>query len=59
MNTVSFAGKVMTSVFWDARGVHPIDFLLKGETINRAYYANLLQYLSDNIKKTMAAFNKK
>ena len=49
--TVPSAGKVMASVFWDACGIIFIDYLLKGKTINGEYYANLLQRLSDEIKK--------
>ena len=36
------AGKVMTTVFWDAQGVIMLDFLAKKSTITGAYYANLL-----------------
>ena len=38
------AGKVMTTVFWDAQGVIMLDFLSKKSTctITGAYYANLL-----------------
>ena len=35
------AGKVMTTVFWDAQGVIMLDFLAKKGTITGAYYANL------------------
>ncbi|XP_076044748.1 histone-lysine N-methyltransferase SETMAR-like [Oratosquilla oratoria] len=42
--TVS-AGKVMASVFWDARGVLLVDYLSKGHTITRQYYADLLREL--------------
>ncbi|KAL7374618.1 hypothetical protein ABVT39_004094 [Epinephelus coioides] len=37
--------KVMTSVFWDAKGIVFIDYLQKGQTINGQYYANLLRQL--------------
>src|SRR5436190_22178427 len=53
------AGKVMASVFWDARGIIFIDYLQKGKTINGEYYANLLQRLSDEIKKKRAHLAKK
>jgi len=33
-NTTLWTGKVMASVFWDARGVIFIDYLQKGKTIN-------------------------
>lgn len=36
------AGKVMATVFWDAKGVIHIDYLEKGKTINGGYYAALL-----------------
>ena len=42
VKVVSSAGKVMASVFWDAKGVAFIDYLQKGRTINGEYYANLL-----------------
>ena len=32
------AGKVMATVFWDAKGVIILDFLLKRSTITRVYY---------------------
>ena len=35
----------------DARGIIFIDCLQKGKAINAEYYANLLQRLSDEIKK--------
>jgi histone-lysine N-methyltransferase SETMAR len=57
--TVSSAGKVMASVFWDARGIIFIDYLQKGKTINGEYYANLLQRLSDEIKKKRPHLAKK
>lgn len=37
------AGKVMASVFWDARGIILIDYLEKGKTITGEYYAAQLQ----------------
>ena len=47
---VSFAGKAMASVFWDAKGIAFIDYLQKGRTINGEYYANLLRELRQAIK---------
>jgi hypothetical protein len=44
------AGKVMASVFWDARGIIFIDYLEKGQTINSEYYIVLLERLNDEIK---------
>ena len=45
------AGKVMATVFWDARGIIHTDYLEKGQTITGAYYASLLHRLSGEIKK--------
>ena len=39
------AGKVMATVFWDAKGVIMLDFLPKRSTITGVYYANLLDHL--------------
>ena len=39
------AGKVMATVFWDAKGVIVLDFLPKRSTITGVYYANLLDQL--------------
>ena len=36
------AGKVMTTVFWDAQGVIMLDFVATKSTITGAYYTNLL-----------------
>jgi histone-lysine N-methyltransferase SETMAR len=58
-NAVESAGKVMASVFWDARGIIFIDYLQKGKTINGEYYANLLQRLSDEIKEKRPHLAKK
>ena len=39
------AGKVMATVFWDAKGVIMLDFLPKRSIITGVYYANLLDQL--------------
>ena len=39
---VTSAGKVITSVFWNAKGIVFIKYIQKGRTINGKYYANLL-----------------
>ena len=39
------AGKVMTTVFWYAKGVIMLDFLPKRSTITGVYYANFLDQL--------------
>ena len=40
---ISSAGKVMASVFWDAKGILFVDYLPKGQTINGEYNASLLR----------------
>ena len=45
------AGKVMATVFWDAKGVIMLDFLPKRSTITGVYYANLLDQLRTAIVK--------
>jgi len=34
-------GKVLASIFWDQDGIHLIDYLPKGQTINAEYYSSL------------------
>lgn len=43
------AGKVLASVFWDARGILFIDFVEKGEAFNAEYYMSLLDRVSVEI----------
>ena len=45
------AGKVMTTVFWNANGVIMLDFLPKRSTITRVYFANLLDQLRTTIRE--------
>ena len=45
------AGKVMATVFWDAKGVIMLDFLPKRNTITGVYYANLLDQLRTAIRE--------
>ena len=45
------AGKVMATVFWDAKGVIMWDFLPKRSTITGVYYANLLDQLRTAIRE--------
>ena len=45
------AGKVMATVFWDAKGVIMLDFLPKRITITGVYYANLLDQLRTAIRE--------
>ena len=49
--TVKSAGKMMTTVFCDARGIIYTDHLQKEQTITGAYYASLLLRLSEESKK--------
>ena len=44
-------GKVMATVFWDAKGVIMLDFLPKRSTITGVYYANLLDQLRIAIRE--------
>ena len=44
-------GKVMVTVFWDAKGVILLDFLPKRSTITGVYYANLLDRLRTTIRE--------
>ena len=37
------AGKILLTVFWDARGIILTDYLKHGRTINGPYYALLLE----------------
>ena len=53
------AGKVMATVFWDAKGVIMLDFLPKRSTINGVCYANLLDQLRTAIhEKHQGKFSK-
>ena len=47
---VPSAGKVMASVFWDAKSSVLIDYFKKDKTINVEYHANLLRKLLKAIK---------
>lgn len=42
---VSSPGKVMAFIFWDTKGIVFIDYLQKGQIINKEHYANLLRQL--------------
>lgn len=41
----------MATVFWDARGIIHGDYLEKGKTINREYYANLWDRFNHAVKE--------
>ena len=45
------AGKVMATVFWDAKGVIMLDFLPMRSTITGVYYTNLLDQLRTAISE--------
>ena len=45
------AGKVLASVFWDARSILLIDYLEKGRTMKYEYYTALLVRLKEGIAK--------
>ena len=51
--TQQWAGKVTTSVFWDAHGILFIDYLEKVKTIKSDYYMALMDRLSAEIKKKL------
>ena len=57
--TVLSAGKVMATVFWDAKGILLVDYLEKGKTINGQYYANLLDQLKEKIREQRPGLAKK
>lgn len=47
----SSAGKVMASVFWDAKGIIMVEYLEKGATITGSYYADQIRRLRKAIKE--------
>lgn len=57
--TQQSAGKVMASVFWDARGIIFIDYLEHGKTINSDYYIALLVRLKAEIASKRPHMKKK
>jgi histone-lysine N-methyltransferase SETMAR len=57
--SVPSAGKVMTSVFWDAEGILFIDYLEKFKTITGEYYSNLLTRLDEKIREKSPGLQKK
>ncbi|XP_011873175.1 PREDICTED: histone-lysine N-methyltransferase SETMAR-like [Vollenhovia emeryi] len=46
---VPSTGKVVASIFWDAKGILLIDYLPEGRTISGEYYTSLLERLDKNI----------
>lgn len=57
--TIPSAGKVMASVFWDAKGILLVDYLEKGKTVTGEYYVNLLDRLDEEIRKRRPGSKKK
>lgn len=57
--SVQSAGKVMASVFWDAKGILLIDYLDKGKTVTGQYYATLLVKLKAAIQEKRPGMAKK
>jgi len=59
--TVKSAGKVMATVFWDARGIIHVDYLPSKQTINGDYYATLLNNnnFQQHFKEKTFPFDKK
>ena len=51
LKTQPSAGKVMATVFWDAKGIIMLDFLPKRSTVTGVYYANLLDQLRTVIRE--------
>ena len=47
---ISSTGKVMATVFWDCDCVIMVDFLEKGNTVNKEYYSDELHWLRDGIE---------
>jgi hypothetical protein len=45
------AGKIMTAVFWDSKGIIHLDFLTGQKTINAQYYSTLL---NEKVKSAIA-----
>ena len=56
---VPSAGKVLATVFWDARGIILIDYLEKGKTITGPYYAELLDRLDAAVKRNRPGLARK
>jgi Transposase. len=57
--SITSAGNVMTSVFWDAKGILLSDCLEKGRTITGEYYSNLLDQLDVKICEKRPGLKKK
>jgi hypothetical protein len=44
------AGKILAFIFWDQGGILRIDYVPKGQIINKEYYLSLLVQLEDILK---------
>ncbi len=53
------AGKVMATVFWDARGIIHVDHLEHGRTITAQYYSDLLDRFDAVVKRKRPHLKKK
>lgn len=51
VKTVQSAGKVMISVFWEAKGILLIDYLEKGKTVTSEYSAFDLNKQNERLVK--------
>ena len=45
------AGKIMATIFWDAKGILMIDYMPPKTTMNGQYYANLMKELRNSIRQ--------
>jgi hypothetical protein len=45
--SAKFGWKVLGSIFWYQKGIHLIEYLPKGQTLNVEYYSSLLAQLKD------------
>lgn len=57
--SVPSAGKVMATIFWDAKGIILIDFLPPRKTITGQYYSGLLDRFDAKLKETRPHLAKK
>ncbi|XP_012057343.1 PREDICTED: histone-lysine N-methyltransferase SETMAR-like [Atta cephalotes] len=57
--TVKLAGKMMATVFWDARGIIHIDYLPSKQMINGNYYCGLIGRFNNILKKKRSHLTKK
>jgi hypothetical protein len=58
-SSVPSAGKVMASVFWDAKGILFIDYFEESRTITVKYYSYLLTRLDKKILEKRPCLQKK